>query len=779
MKKTDRDLLATAQNYLNNAQTVGDLTQDQADALDYYLGKLYGNEVEGRSKVVTREVLETIESQMPELMRVFSSEEAVEFIPVGEEDIEAAKQETKVVRHVAFETNPGFKNIYDTLKDGALQRVGYARVMMEEEEEMTEERLSLDPMQYAMLDDILPDNVEVIEVVEERAGDMVVGYEVTIQTTQTRKHYKWVSVPPEEMRIGRGADSTDLDSLNFVAQVRKLTRSKLVQMGYDRKLVDNLPAFGEEFSTDELEVSRAVHSGEYDNYPSIVESAMAEIEVADCFFNTDYDDDGIAELRFVRIAGNKVLENEEAQHNEFIGWSPIPMPHQHVGLSLADPVMDLQLQSSTLMRQVYDNLYLTNAPMREVDINKIPPEYMDLHTKSVPGGMLPTTQIGSIAPVTVPFTAAASIPIMDIIEQQKSRRTGVSEAMMGLDPNVLAKSTEGAFMGAMERQSGRMELVARIYAETFLKKLFLKIHALLQRNQDEEMVVNINNKFIPVQPSMWRRRQDMTVLIGTGNATTMQRAATAKSVMDIQRQIIEGGGYGTLVKAEHVYNAASDFVSAIGKRSADRYFQDPAENPPQPPQEAPNPLAEAEQVKAEARLQEVQFKAQSDMERQAAQQAHDEQMAKIEAEYRAYMEQVKTQLDRVDLAKDRDLKAQIEAEKIAMQSAIKDRELDLEKQSQELKYREMEIDRQFRLKELELQMQAAGEGTREKEQAAAGIEQLRSEIERAKQDMANVVISLEERRPKRKTVSMTLNGKTYTADVSEGEITNMKTEEAE
>lgn len=674
MKKTESELLATAQGYLNDARTLGDLTQDMADSLDYYYGRPYGNEVEGRSKVVTRDVFEVVEAQMPELMRIFSGDDAVEFIPVAEDDIEAAKQETKVIRHVAYEQNSGFKNIYDTLKDGALQRVGYARVWVEEDEEITEEEITVTPDQKMMIEMSLDEDTEIVKEEEESIDGIVMGYELTIRQTEKKKKVKWTPVPPEEMRVSKDAASIDLDELPFVAQVRSLTQSELIGMGYDRKVVEALPAYGETDEWDELGYARATHSGEDGDDQAFVEQSMRPIQVSDCFFETDWDDDGIAELRFVRIAGNQVLENEEADVNEFISWSPIPMPHQHVGLSLADPVMDLQLQNSTLMRQVFDNLYLTNAPMREVEIGQIPPEYMDLHIRSVAGGMLPTKKIGSIREITVPFTAAASVGIMDLLDRQKERRTGVSPTMAGLDPNVLARSTEGAFMGAMEKNNARIELVARLYAETFLKKLFLKIHALLVKNVDKEMIVRISGDFVPVTPSEWRRREDMTVMIGTGNATTMQRAATAKQVMDVQERIIQGGGLGLIVTPEHVYNAASDFVSAIGKRSAERYFQDPTKVEQQPKKQEENPLVQAEKVKAEAKLQGDQLRESTKAQLAQMKQQFDAQMNQLDSQHKQQIEIMKMRTEYDNAARDRESREAIaimQAEVKAMIEGLK------------------------------------------------------------------------------------------------------------
>ena len=51
----------------------GKIPQERRAAFKYYLGEPYGNEVEGRSQVVSQDVLEVIESILPSLLRIFTA----------------------------------------------------------------------------------------------------------------------------------------------------------------------------------------------------------------------------------------------------------------------------------------------------------------------------------------------------------------------------------------------------------------------------------------------------------------------------------------------------------------------------------------------------------------------------------------------------------------------------------------------------------------------------------------------------------------------------------
>jgi hypothetical protein len=159
----------------------------------------------------------------------------------------------------------------------------------------------------------------------------------------------------------------------------------------------------------------------------------------------------------------------------------------------------------------------------------------------------------------------------------------------------------------------------------------------------------------------------MTVMIGTGNATTMQRAATAKQVMDVQERIIQGGGLGLIVTPEHVYNAASDFVSAIGKRSAERYFQDPTKVEQQPKKQEENPLVQAEKVKAEAKLQGDQLRESTKAQLAQMKQQFDAQMNQLESQHKQQIELLKMRTEYENASRDRESREAI----AIMQSEVK------------------------------------------------------------------------------------------------------------
>lgn len=146
------------------------LSQERADAMDYYLGDMRKDmpAQEGRSRAVSTDVADTVEGLMPSLMDIFAgSDEVVRFEPVGPEDEEAAQQETDYVNHVFMQQNPGFMTLYSFIKDALLQKVGIVKVWWEEsEQEERETYYDLTEDQFALLAQAVAASDGMMEIVE-------------------------------------------------------------------------------------------------------------------------------------------------------------------------------------------------------------------------------------------------------------------------------------------------------------------------------------------------------------------------------------------------------------------------------------------------------------------------------------------------------------------------------------------------------------------------------------------------------------------------------------
>jgi hypothetical protein len=130
-----------------------DLSPTRAKGTEYYRGDLFGNEVEGNSKVVAMEVRDTVSAMLPSLMRVFfNSENVVEFTPRGPEDVQAAQQATDYANYIFQNDNTGFLTTYAIFKDALVRKCGIAKFWWEDDEKVRiEEYTGLDEPTLEML----------------------------------------------------------------------------------------------------------------------------------------------------------------------------------------------------------------------------------------------------------------------------------------------------------------------------------------------------------------------------------------------------------------------------------------------------------------------------------------------------------------------------------------------------------------------------------------------------------------------------------------------------
>jgi hypothetical protein len=230
----------------------------------------------------------------------------------------------------------------------------------------------------------------------------IYSYDVVVMKKKESGRVKIDNVPPEEFLISKR--DKNIKDARFVAHRVNITRSDLIAAGYSKDVVDDLPAYSDLTFTPER-IAR-YDRGEMPDEAQSLDFSMQEIEVYECYIRTDYDDDGIAELRKITFAGNQILDNEEVDHIPFASCCPIPMPHKFFGQSLADRSMDIQLIKSTITRQILDNMYLTNMPrMTAIDgqVN------MDDLLTVAPNGIVRMKTQGAVQPLTVPPTGLVGV----------------------------------------------------------------------------------------------------------------------------------------------------------------------------------------------------------------------------------------------------------------------------------------------------------------------------------------------------------------------------------
>ena len=271
-----------------------------------------------------------------------------------------------------------------------------------------------------------------------------------------------------------------------------------------------------------------------------------------------------------------------------------------------------------------DNLYLTNnyrvgAVEGQVNLD-------DLLT-STAGGVIRIKNPNALVPMTVQSSASQSFPMLEYLDSIQAKRSGVSDAQQGLDPNLLQNVTATAVSAMTSASQGKLELIARIFADTGVSSLFKGILQLVCKYQDKERIIKVNNSFVTMNPREWETQYNLTVNVGLGTGGKQEQLATMQMILAKQEEVIKEYGLNNpLVNIKQYRDTLAKFVNMAGFKDDSQFLMEISEEQAMQmaKQEAEAPPEEDSNTKAAKVLAEV--------EREKAQMKMQEQMAKLELE---------------------------------------------------------------------------------------------------------------------------------------------------
>ena len=598
---TNEDLSEIVRRELSSADSWsnGDLADQQADALDYYYGEPFGDEEDGFSSVVTRDTLKTVEGIMPSLMKVFASGDTfVEFEPTGAEDEEAAQQATDYLNYIFDKRCDGFNVLYTWFKDALLMKNGLVEVSWTQDELCDIENfVGIEDSEVLALEE--DENLEIVnKEVNEEDHNL---YDVTVRRDNYRGRPVVDNIPSSEFRIK--ARSKSIKDADFVARVQEVSIGSLVDYGFSRE-----------------DVSAGHHSSLIKN--QVEDARFGDVEEANDFGNnTEVEyvkawvkafDEAEEKMKLfeVHMVGNVVLEKEEVGTIPVINLSPIMMPHKFTGVSVADLVKDIQEIRSKMWRHTLDNLALSNAGRYAAVENQV--NLQDLIDNRI-GGIVREKVQGAVRQLPVPQLGQATFPFLNELDKEREDRVGVSRMNQGLDPSALTSNTAATAVNqVMTASQEKIQLIARIFAETGVKELFLQLYRLSRTNNTEVDIVKLRGRFVPVAPYDWKDRYDMAVTVGLGNQNKDQQLMHLNNIATMLRGIGETQG-GYLIQPQHIHSLASEFIKNAGYRNPAKFIGDPSQVKPPEPQPSPDMIAaqgESQKDMDDAQLKQVQAQAQ-------------------------------------------------------------------------------------------------------------------------------------------------------------------------
>ena len=605
MDDTELAALLAAHETAASAHAEAEIAAEQARAIDYYHGRMDDlPALDGCSSVVDHSVSVMVDNALAAILKPFvSADEVVRFSPRGPEDVAVAEQATDYVNYVVTCDNPGFRILHDWFKDALLTKLGAVKIWWEDNSRSAVRAVPVDAA-----------GLVAARVRPDYLGEEAIGPGLWLARIEERiadGRVRIENVPPEELLVSPLARS--IESAPYVAhKPGHFTRSDLVEMGVDAELADSLPAMGAIAGEDRRSRAR----GETTTGGALADRSRDPIAVLDEYVRVDFDGDGVSELRRVVRVGDTILLNEPADEAPFALLCPVPMPHRIYGRSIADLAIEGQKVSTAILRQTLDNLYKSNNPRPEVPDTAVNESTWDDLGDSAPGAAIRTRMPGQLQFFTLPFSADKSFAMLEAIAQNVEERTGIRRKGQGFNAEALRKnSADTATQAAIDENSRneRVEMIARIFAETGVKRLFRLVLKLLVAHQPRARLIRLRNQWVPVDPGGWDAEMDVSIAVGLGIGNKAEQVEQAGVALSMLERLLRSP-FAWLVEADHVHKACTRLLAAAGIRNADDYLGDPR----QAREPAPQPSPEMAKVMGELAIARARAEAEAALARDRA-----------------------------------------------------------------------------------------------------------------------------------------------------------------
>ncbi len=450
---------------------------------------------QGVSQIVSSDTVEAVEGYVAILSELlFDNNKLAKFTPKSKSpaDFHRAKVASQLTNYVIFKQNDGWSILNSWVKSSLIWKNTIVRWgWVEDHEYKFEEFEQIDQNSLDLL--LADDDVEVSgtleyspEVIEIDGEQTYVNmyHNVRVRRKKDKSRVRIDLIPPENFRISR--DATNIDDAAFVGIESELTKSELKKAYPDADIDwDDLGTVGlttKLISSEEAtrKVLTAVQAAYSSKQLAIDTEANIPIQHIECWMKIDRDGDGIAELKHIVIIGGQIALEEDAQKIPIASLCPFEVPHEFIGLSMADMIRPSTLASTAILRGFIENVYMTNYAPKLADPNIVDfGALQNLKPKSV----IPTigNPQAAVFPLTPDTISQGTVPLMEFLQIHKEQSTGLSKAAQGLNDTLyVSGNSEQKVSMVQSAAQVRLQYMARRYVETGLKRFVEGVYTLMR-----------------------------------------------------------------------------------------------------------------------------------------------------------------------------------------------------------------------------------------------------------------------------------------------------------
>lgn len=578
----------------------------------------------GRSRIKSSDTMDAIEWMMPSFMKTFAgSNSCVSVSPVGTEDVTKAEKLQKLLNWQFMGRRvKGFRVLYEWIKSALIYGTSVVKVTWRDiyvtkgfdvpVASEAEIAAMLDSDDYidvqGLPEDIPPGAVITDEMMAfaQSRPDMLakIGYINAIpqqvqpvalepmrvyrdvRGTRRIKSYSGPMVEvisPEDFWMDPKADAIE-EALFVIHRVWR-TYGELRDMEREgiyknvEKVKDWVDKSRSEFENAES-AERYAAAGQVDPATNAspnedLQPARRKLEVFEWWGLLDLKGDGYQEPYLVVVCGDVILRMEKNPYGHgqapFEVLRPMLDPYKFSGVGMPELVGEFQALKTAILRQTLDNVSFQNNGMWLVNRNAGVDTSALLNPR--PGTIVKAniTQ-GAVVPITPSSLQSMPLNMLELIDSMLQKRTGVTSYNQGLDANSLNKTATG-ITRIMDASAQRIELIARVMAETGIKPLYQKLLMLNQQFIDQTIVIRVFNRPVEISPDDLIGDFDVTVDVGgaTGRDETRSQQMMlllqyAANLMSLQ-----------VMRPMNIYEICKRLMELWGWKDYDRYLSNPQE----------------------------------------------------------------------------------------------------------------------------------------------------------------------------------------------------------
>ena len=139
---------------------------------------------------------------------------------------------------------------------------------------------------------------------------------------------------------------------------------------------------------------------------------------------------------------------------------------------------------------------------------------------------------------------------------------------------TVTHNTATGISAILGQSAQRLELIARMYAETGISELFRFMVSLNQKFVDQETVVRLTNKQLRISPDDLNGNFDLVVNAGISIATKESTILTLQTMLTALMQTQAAGI--PIVTPQNIYNLFKKWIESAGFKNYNDYVTDPA-----------------------------------------------------------------------------------------------------------------------------------------------------------------------------------------------------------